>query len=330
MALCLFLAWTGCEKTGSDRDPQPNASAGPTFDASTETGSDDVASGELADVGDASEGAARFAWVQVPLDVPRVRYLTFESGLLGTTVGAHVFVPAPYDRDEVTRFPVLYWLHGSGGGRDGVRPLTAELSAAMQRGQIAPFLIVFVESPPLSLWVDAVDGDAVESVYVTELVPWIDEQFRTVADPSGRWLEGFSMGGFGALRYAFLYPDVFGHVRSLGAGPLSPDLSEVPRIREGELEALLDDLYGGDLARYTADHPWTLAERHVVEERPLPELHLAIGALDNSSPNKVRFHEHLVALGVPHEFTLVPAVRHAVLPLFEGLGEARWSFYPTR
>lgn len=269
-----------------------------------------------------------FDWVQEPLDIPRVQYLTFESALLNTAVGVHVFVPPSYDELTETNFPVLYWLHGSGGGRDGIRPLTVEFAGAMQQGVVDPFIVVFLESPPLGLWVDAVDGAPVESLYVGELVPFIDATFRTIDTPEGRWLEGFSMGGFGALRFAFLHPATFGHISSLAAGPLSPDLSEVPRVREGDVEALLDDLYGGDIERFTAAHPWTLAEE--LEDGALDNvaLRLAIGSADNSSPNKVRFHEHLEGLGVPHTFTLVPGVGHRTLPLLEGLGEARWSFYP--
>lgn len=297
------------------RDVEGTPGVGPD-DASLPTGTEDVTE------------ETSFAWVQEPLDIPRVQYLTFESALLGGPVGVHVFVPVPYDLDENRRFPVLYWLHGSGGGRGGVRPLALEFATAMQEGLVAPFLVVFLESPPLSLWVDAVGGAPVESFYVQELVPFIDETFRTVAGPEGRWLEGFSMGGFGALRYALRHPGVFGSVSSLAAGPLSPDLSDAPRIREGEDQELLDELFGGDLETYTTRHPWTLVETMEAGTLDGTVLRLAIGAQDNSSPNKVRFHEHLVDHGVDHDFFLVPGVGHQTQRLLEGLGDERWTFYP--
>lgn len=311
---------TSPERSGESADSAPSALPG--------TGSGSGPGASAASGTGAPSADPPFEWVQEPLDIPRVQYLTFESALLGGPVGVHVFVPVPHDLDEERRFPVLYWLHGSGGGRGGVRPLALEFATAMQQGLVAPFLVVFLESPPLSLWVDAVDGAPVESLVVQELVPFIDETFRTVAGPEGRWLEGFSMGGFGALRYAFLYPEVFGNVSSLAAGPLSPDLSEAPRIREGEDQALLDDLYGGDIETYIAQHPWALAEGLEPGALDNTVLRLAIGALDNSSPNKVVFHEHLEELGVDHDFFLVPGVGHQTQPLLEGLGEARWTFYP--
>lgn len=271
-----------------------------------------------------------FSWVQSPINVPGLTHHIFHSALLGEDVSIQVLVPPVYHARPDKRFPVLYWLHGGGGGRQGIRPLSRMFASAMRDGLTEPFLVVFIETPPLSLWVDACEGAPVESLVVRELVLFVDETFRTRAQASGRWLEGFSMGGFGALRMAFLYPDMFGHVSSLAAGPLSPDLSDAPRLRRGaeDATALLDDLYCGELARYQAAHPWALAEQAAQSNTRQPTLRLAIGEHDNSLPNKMRFHEHLVSLGIEHSFIVVPQVGHRPLPLMEGLGEARWAFYP--
>ncbi|WP_234024570.1 alpha/beta hydrolase-fold protein, partial [Streptomyces baarnensis] len=42
--------------------------------------------------------------------------------------------------------------------------------------------------------------------------PWIDANFRTYAEYDGRAVSGFSMGGFGALKYAAKY---YGHFASV-------------------------------------------------------------------------------------------------------------------
>jgi len=48
-----------------------------------------------------------------------------------------------------------------------------------------------------------------ESVIMQDVIPFIDANFRTIANRSGRAIEGFSMGGRGAIKLAFKYPDQF-------------------------------------------------------------------------------------------------------------------------
>lgn len=55
---------------------------------------------------------------------------------------------------------------------------------------------------------------------MAELLPWIDTNFRTHGDAAGRAVAGFSMGGFGALKYTAKYPELFSAVTSL-SGPAS-------------------------------------------------------------------------------------------------------------
>src|SRR5439155_12725137 len=54
-----------------------------------------------------------------------------------------------------------------------------------------------------------------ETYHVDQLVPLIDQHFRTVGTRDGRALIGESMGGFGVLTYAARHPDLFGAAASL-------------------------------------------------------------------------------------------------------------------
>ena len=59
-----------------------------------------------------------------------------------------------------------------------------------------------------------------ETFHMNQLLPWIEANFRTYAEYDGRAVSGFSMGGFGALKYTAKY---FGHFASVSAhsGPAS-------------------------------------------------------------------------------------------------------------
>ncbi len=180
----------------------------------------------------------RFGWASTPgseailaaVTGERVFHRTFLSEQIGQEVSYHIFVPVPYDQQPEANFPVIYFLHGGGGGLEGVLPLSQHYAAAMREGLLAPSLVVFPNGLELSLWVDSYDGQVpMESVVIGDLIPHIDREFRTVADRDGRLVEGFSMGGYGAARFAFRYPHLFHAATLWGAGPLQPIFDHGPR-----------------------------------------------------------------------------------------------------
>lgn len=267
-------------------------------------------------------------WTTPDAGVPRVMHRTFDSAAAGAEVSLHVFVPAPYDRDPDLRLPVVYYLHGTGAGTTGIRPLTQRFAQAMQRGDMPLALVVYPYGHHLSLWVDSHDGRVLmETVVVTEIVPFIDREYRTLATPEHRLVEGFSMGGYGAARYGFAYPDVFGSISILAGGPLQPDLSEGPRTTRAQRDALLDDVFGGDMAHFIELSPRVQAQRNADRLRDGRPIQLAIGTLDEILPYHRAFSDHLDEVGVDHDEIEVPDVAHEAPGLVDGIGEARWAFY---
>src|SRR5204863_156120 len=49
-----------------------------------------------------------------------------------------------------------------------------------------------------------------ETYHVKELIPFIDATFPTAVDRSHRFIAGLSSGGHGAMKYAAIYPQLFG------------------------------------------------------------------------------------------------------------------------
>ena len=64
------------------------------------------------------ESQSGFAWVMPEVKALRVSFHTFESDAAKGKVSYHIYKPAAYDREGQRRLPVIYWLHGSGGGLD--------------------------------------------------------------------------------------------------------------------------------------------------------------------------------------------------------------------
>jgi S-formylglutathione hydrolase FrmB len=148
---------------------------------------------------------------------------------------------------------------------------------------------------------------------------------RTIPTLEGRIIEGFSMGGYGAARLGFTYPDLFGAVSMFGAGPLHPDFEVLPS-NAALRERVLESVYGGELDYFRALSPWRIAERNSPLLGGLP-LRLAIGTRDATLPANRDFHRHLSALGIPNDYVEVPGVAHEPSALIEGLGDQMWAFY---
>ncbi len=260
---------------------------------------------------------------------PRVEFHTFESKAAKAKVSYHLYTPEIYDTEKERRFPVLYWLHGSGGGLAGIAPVSAWFDAATREGKIPPLLVVFPNGLASSMWCDSKDGAVpMETIVIKELLPHIDATFRTIATREGRIVEGFSMGGYGAARLGFKYPQLYGAVSILAGGPLDLDFAG-PRAtgNPAERERILNGTFGGDLDYYRSQNPITLAEQQADAVRGKVRVRIAVGARDNTGPLNRAYSEHLKKLNIAHTFTIVPDVGHDTLALLTGLGEANWEFY---
>ncbi|WP_298176270.1 esterase family protein [Saccharomonospora sp.] len=204
--------------------------------------------------------AAVLTIVEQNTDDPRMWYYRFQTPEIGWNPGVNVLLPDDYHTSG-RRYPVLYLLHG--GLQDfiefdrlGIRAMTAgkPLIVVMPDGGGAGWY-----SNPASTNVGPRNW---EKFHIHQLLPWVDANFRTYAEYDGRAVSGFSMGGFGALKYAAKY---YGHFASVSShsGPAS-------LRREGGLlghyinaSAAVAELGGGtvygaplwDEAKVTADNP---------------------------------------------------------------------------
>jgi len=109
-------------------------------------------------------------WVTPVVRAPRLQFRTFDSAAAKTKVSYHLYAPKVYDAEQERRFPVLYWLHGTGGGLAGLRPLVEHFDAAIRAGKMPPLLVVFPNGLAESMWCDSKDGRVpMETVVVKEL-----------------------------------------------------------------------------------------------------------------------------------------------------------------
>ena len=88
--------------------------------------------------------------------------------------------------------------------------VAAHFEAAQDSGLIGPVIIVFPDGYENSWWADSFNSDKpAETNIVRELIPIVDALYRTIPDRQFRVIYGFSMGGFGALKFITKFPDLF-------------------------------------------------------------------------------------------------------------------------
>jgi enterochelin esterase-like enzyme len=203
------------------------------------------------------------AWVTAEIPAPRVSFRTFDSATAKTKVSYHIYTPAAYDQDAQRRFPVVYWLHGSGGGLPGIPRVSALFDAAIAAGKTPPCLVVFVNGLAEGMYVDWKDGSApIETIIIKELIPHIDTTYRTISSREGRLLDGYSMGGYGSARLGFKYTELFSALSIMGGGPLQAELIQAPRAGRLRAAELLQKVYGGDQEYFRSVSPRRLAKEN--------------------------------------------------------------------
>jgi endo-1,4-beta-xylanase len=221
------------------------------------------------------------------LNIPGMHHGTIESASMKRTVGFNIYLPPQYEQEPTRRFPVVYFLHGSTGTESSDAGLARYVHAEIVAGSIAPVIYVFPNGGAESGYRDWPDSYVkAETLIVDELIPFIDSEYRTVAQPGSRGICGFSMGGEGAIRLSLKYPKLFGTAASLAAG--------LPQTAE--------DIKGDNCYRYAS----TLDP----DERARLFLYIVIGEDDFLFPRHGPFVAYLKELGVRYTYVVHSKVKH--------------------
>ena len=261
-----------------------------------------------------------FKWVnERPKNAPKaVHHSTFHSDANSTDVGYCILLPPGYDEvaNADTRYPVIYWLHG---GRPGSEFKTVKMAtffkSAMKNDTIHPMIYVFPNGGKLSHYDH---GEFKGEHAFLELVKHVDMTYRTIADRSGRAVEGFSQGGRGTGRYMFKHPELF-----CSAAPLGGGQQHEKRISESD---------GKESDNLRIDPPWNntwnLAEKFAARsDRPQMRIFVAVGDEDFNFEGNKEWSTHLKKLGIDHTFVVVPGVPHSSQKMYEKIGNQIMQFH---
>jgi S-formylglutathione hydrolase FrmB len=205
-------------------------------------------------------------------------------------------------------FPVFYLLHG----------LSDNHTAWTRRSSIERYvqdlpMIVIMPNGERSFYSDAagLTNAAFETYIMRDLVGFVDSTFQTVSSREGRVIAGLSMGGYGAVKLALKFPDMFcAAVSHSGALARASDLIQDDNSDWArEMRAVF-----GPSPQGSDNDVFALADR--IDRAKLPALRIDCGVDDFLIQHNRSFHAHLNALNIAHEYEEFP-------------GAHDWSYWDT-
>jgi len=234
----------------------------------------------------------------------RVETIRFQSKLLNAALPYNVILPTDYDISATTRYPILYLLHG----------LTGHYSDWVARTNVADYaadyrMIIIMPEGNDGWYTDSasVTSDKYESYILKELIPDVEQRYRTIEARYGRSIAGLSMGGYGAIKFGLKSPATFIFAASMSGA------FGVTRVTEkdvGDRWQASMKLFGpvGSETRMANDLFAIVEKLEPARVSSLPYFYFDCGTED--SPLIFPYNRQLAALmfekKIPHEFRELP------------------------
>ncbi len=217
-----------------------------------------------------------------------------------------VYVPPDYAPGADHRYPVIYHLHGAmpvpwfvarGMINADVRALANVMEALVAADEAQATIIVApYDGLGLTMWSNSSSGHQLaESGFIDGVMPAITRNYAIDPRAESTFIQGFSMGGFGALKIGMKYNDRFAKITSWDGAIHSWQTLTANR------PGIAQNMFASK-ADFDRHSPWTIADRYATLEITAPvEIHLFSGKLAATSQYNRAFSKHLTALNIDHQ-----------------------------
>jgi S-formylglutathione hydrolase FrmB len=236
---------------------------------------------------------------------PEIVTVQFKSQIIGQTLPYQALLPSDY-ATSATRYPVLFMLHG----------LTGRYTDWFTRTNLADYaaryrLIIITPDGRDSWYTDSatVPTDKYETYFFSELLPDVDDRFRTIKDRRGRGVAGLSMGGYGALKFALKHPDQFGFAASMsGALDAATRTDEKPGFAWDFLRPSILAAYGAKNSPEREANDLRQLARNLPDSQigALPFLYFDCGTEDGFLETNRDLAAIFLTKKIPHEYRQLP------------------------
>jgi S-formylglutathione hydrolase FrmB len=234
-----------------------------------------------------------------------IETVQFHSALVGKTLPYNVVLPRDYRVSRTTRYPVLYLLHGVAGH---FSDWTTRTNVADYAAQYR--MIVVMPEGNDGWYTDSatVATDKYETYIVKELIPDVQQRYRTIESRYGRGIAGLSMGGYGALKFGLKFPGTFAFAGSLSGALAAPTWTEDDLKSMKSIYDSLVSVFGPKDSESRRTNDIFEIVRRIPQPRvaALPYFYLDCGTEDFFFPQNPQFAALLREKKIPHEYRQLP------------------------
>jgi S-formylglutathione hydrolase FrmB len=267
----------------------------------------------------------------------RAECSVIKSEILARPVRYCAYLPASFDKDNTRHYPVLYYLHGLGDNEQsllnsGGWDLISELRS---QGKIGEF-VVLAPGAGHTFYINSEDGKVrYEDFFLKEFMPQMEKKYRAESTRATRGITGVSMGGYGALRLAFKYPEDFAVVSGQMPALITDLPSNLSSEAPGSPGGLLGDVFGSPFNRayFTRNNVFYFARNDSAASLKRMKIYFNVGNNDDYGfeQGAEQLDQILKSRGIQHEFHIYPGRHDAQFAIryFPEVVEFQWNAIGT-
>lgn len=235
--------------------------------------------------------------------------LTLESKIMKEKVAFSIYLPPGYE-NGTREYPVVYLLHGytdeeiawvQYGRMDEL------VDKAIEKGDLPPMIIVMPDGG-VTWYVNDYKGKKPwQDMFIKEMVPYIESNYRARDKKENRAVAGLSMGGYGALHIGMRNHELFCSVGAISSGSWRDQ--SLMNFDQKQYDKTYGFLFGEDLkGNDRITDTWkSFSPFHLIRDIPLEKLktvkyYLTCGDDDFLAADNSQLHIDMLDVGLPHEY----------------------------
>lgn len=195
------------------------------------------------------------------MDVPhgQINILTYYSDVRKANASMYVYTPASYNKNSSKRYPVLYLQHGGGEDESGwflQGKTNFILDNLIAQGKAKEMIVVMsngnIQIPGTGFGYSIAGMKGFENELTQVIIPFVDENFRTISDKNHRALSGLSMGGGQSFFVGLQHTELFSYVGVFSTGVFGGIYETKSFDAEAAIPGLISqhDKYNKDLSLF--------------------------------------------------------------------------------